>query len=147
MADEPIWLRLRQYVDGADSLDIVLAQLLDVALELEQLAQAGYVLDRPVEADGLGLRRVAAAVPHSCPNVRNRPHGAMREHDRESCAGRGGKRSSVLAVVRARFRRRALRRQRSHVRIMPGALRAHVAGLLPRSPCPDGLRQRRKLGP
>jgi hypothetical protein len=26
-------------------------------------------------------------------------------------------------------------------------LRAHVAGLLPRSPCPDGLRQRRKLGP
>ena len=36
--DEPIWLRLRQYVDGADSLSVVLSQLLDAALELEELA-------------------------------------------------------------------------------------------------------------
>ena len=44
--DEPSWLRLRQYVDGADSLSVVLSQLLDAALELEELAQAGYVLQR-----------------------------------------------------------------------------------------------------
>ncbi len=57
--DEPIWLRLRQYVDGAESVDVVLAQLLDAALELEELAAAGYTLDRPVEADGMRLSRVA----------------------------------------------------------------------------------------
>jgi hypothetical protein len=39
----------------------VLAQLLDAAAELEELAQAGYVLERPVEADGLLLSRVATA--------------------------------------------------------------------------------------
>jgi hypothetical protein len=46
---------------GAGSLSVVLSQLLDAAVELEELAQAGYVLEQPVEADGLRLSRVATA--------------------------------------------------------------------------------------
>ncbi len=57
---EPRWVQLRQYVDGAETLDVVLAQPLDAAAELEELAQAGYVLERPVEADGLVLGRLEA---------------------------------------------------------------------------------------
>lgn len=53
------WLRLRSYVDGAETLEVVLAQLLDAAAELEELALAGYVLERAVEADGLMLGRPA----------------------------------------------------------------------------------------
>ena len=56
--DERLWLRLRQYVDGAEALEVVLAQLIDVAIELEELSAAGYVLERPVEADGLVLSRL-----------------------------------------------------------------------------------------
>ncbi|HKD33447.1 MAG TPA: hypothetical protein VKB73_08260 [Gaiellaceae bacterium] len=55
--DERLWLRLRQYVDGAEALEVVLAQLIDVAIEIEELSAAGYVLERPVEADGLVLSR------------------------------------------------------------------------------------------
>ena len=50
----------------AGSLDVVVAQLLDAALELEELAAAGYVLDRPVEADGIRLSR-AGTNPRSAP--------------------------------------------------------------------------------
>jgi hypothetical protein len=42
-------------------LDVVLSQLLVVALELEELPKAGYVHEQPVEADGLRLSRVATA--------------------------------------------------------------------------------------
>jgi hypothetical protein len=55
MAAEKLWLRLRQYVDGAETLEVVLAQLLEVAAEIEELALAGYVLEAPVEADGLRM--------------------------------------------------------------------------------------------
>jgi hypothetical protein len=55
--DEHIWLRLRQYVDGAEEIEVVLSQLHDAVAEIEELALAGYVLERPVEADGLRLSR------------------------------------------------------------------------------------------
>jgi hypothetical protein len=55
MAAEKLWLRLRQYVDGAETIEVVLAQLLDVAVEIEELALVGYVLEAPVEADGLRM--------------------------------------------------------------------------------------------
>ena len=42
------------------------AAILDAALEIEELAQAGYVLERPVEADELRLSRVASN-PRSAP--------------------------------------------------------------------------------
>ena len=36
----------------------MLSQLLDVAFDLEELGAACYVLDRPVEADGICLARL-----------------------------------------------------------------------------------------
>jgi hypothetical protein len=42
-------------VDGAETRRVVLAQLLEVAVEIEELALAGYVLEAPVEADGLRM--------------------------------------------------------------------------------------------
>jgi hypothetical protein len=57
--NDKLWLRLRQYVDGADTLEVVLAQLLEAAVELEELAAAGLELEAPAEADGLLLRQSA----------------------------------------------------------------------------------------
>ena len=54
---ERLWLRLRQYVDGAETLEVVLAQLLDAGAEIEELAR--YRLKRLVEADELMLGRPA----------------------------------------------------------------------------------------
>jgi hypothetical protein len=59
--DDKRWLRLRSYIDGAEKIEIVLAQLRDLTVELEDLHQAGYVLDRPVEADGICLARPVLA--------------------------------------------------------------------------------------
>jgi len=54
---ERLWLRLRQYVDGAETLEVVLAQLLDAVAEIEELAH--HRLERLVEADVLMLGRPA----------------------------------------------------------------------------------------
>ena len=54
-------MQLRSYVDGAGSLEVVLAQLLDVCLEIEELVAAGYVLERPAEADALAISRRSAS--------------------------------------------------------------------------------------
>lgn len=70
MLEEKLWLRLRSYIDGADKIEVVFAQLLDVAVELEELDAAGYVLERPVEADGIHLARSLA---HARPAVVARP--------------------------------------------------------------------------
>jgi hypothetical protein len=59
--DGLVWVQLRSYVDGCEGLEAVLAPLLDVCVELEELSAAGYVLEQPVEADGLRLGRVATA--------------------------------------------------------------------------------------
>jgi hypothetical protein len=45
----------RRNVDGAEEIEVVLAQLPDAAAEIEELALAGYLLERRVEADGLRL--------------------------------------------------------------------------------------------
>jgi hypothetical protein len=54
---ERLWLRLRQYVDGAETLEVALAQLLDAAAEIKEVAH--YRLERLVEADELMLGRHA----------------------------------------------------------------------------------------
>jgi hypothetical protein len=59
--------------------------------------------------------------PIHAPNARERPHGAMRHRPAEQPASRVCKRGCASVVAGRRFGRRALRRQRSHVRIMPGA--------------------------
>ena len=66
-SDERVWLRLRQYVDGASSLEVVLSQLLDVAVEIEELAAAGFTLQDPAVADGMVLRRPVDDVPRVSP--------------------------------------------------------------------------------
>lgn len=71
VSTDKLWLRLRQYIDGADTLEAVLAQLLDAAVELEELAQAGYILEQPVEADGLLLSQNGSATGSA--TVRARP--------------------------------------------------------------------------
>ena len=76
---------------------MVLAHLLDAMLELEELARAGYVLERPVEADGLRLSRVvrAGALGETTP----RPHQKAAFSDLYGRDGIGGMRDS--ATLRA----------------------------------------------
>jgi len=54
---ERLWLRLSRYVDGAETLEVVLAQLLDAAAEIEEVTHCR--LKRLVEADELMLGRPA----------------------------------------------------------------------------------------
>ena len=47
------------------------AALADAALELEEFARAGYVLERPVEADGLRLKPPVSRAPNMPQTLRN----------------------------------------------------------------------------
>ena len=51
-------MQARHYIDGLEDIGLVVSQLVDLAAELEELSAAGYVLERPVEADGLVLSRL-----------------------------------------------------------------------------------------
>jgi len=51
-------VQARHYIDGLEDIGLVVSQLVDLAAELEELSAAGYVLERPVEADGLVLSRL-----------------------------------------------------------------------------------------
>ena len=66
------------------------------------------------------------------------PPGVMRRAGAYSPGTCGGKRPGECCVVWRRFGRCALRRQRSHVRIVPGALRTALARRPSLRPAPVG---------
>ena len=75
--------------------------LADAALELEEFARAGYVLERPVEADGLRLKPPVSRAPNMPQTSKTAVRNVRTFY------------SEAARKLRREARARALRRQKS----------------------------------